>query len=73
MVMDKYGNKMCFSEMSIVYKFLMLYSLSKLMNSNYQPNECATTLQDDIDATGLISVPHLKLMAILWVRIECPR
>ena len=50
----------------------MLYSLSEL-NINYQPNECATTLQDDIDATGLISVPHLELMAILWVRIECHR
>ena len=35
--------------------------------------ECATTIQDNIGATGLVSDPQLGLMPVLRVRIECHR
>ena len=57
--------------MSIVWKFLRLYSL--LEDRFYQlrtVNECATTIQDNTGATGLVSMPQLELVAILRVRIE---
>ena len=38
-----------------------------------QLNECASTIQDNTGATGLISEPQLELMAILRVRIESHR
>ena len=38
-----------------------------------QLNECASTIQDDTGATGLVSEPHLGLTAIIRVRIECHR
>ena len=36
-------------------------------------NECASTIQDNIGATGLVSEPQLNLTAILRVRIEYHR
>ena len=38
-----------------------------------QLNECASTIEDNIGATGLVSEPHLELQAIVRVRIECHR
>ena len=35
-----------------------------------QLNECAFTIQDNTDVTGLVSEPHLELTAILRVRIQ---
>ena len=38
-----------------------------------QLNKCASTMQDNTGATGLVSEPQLELTAILRVRIECHR
>ena len=59
------------AEISIVWKFLMPYSLLEWININYQLNEHATTTQDDTGTTELIGMPQLELLAILRVRIEC--
>ena len=47
--------------MSIVWKFLRLYSLLEWMNIVliYVLNERASTIQDDTGTTGLVSEPQL--------------
>ena len=39
----------------------------------YQLNECASTIQGNTGATGLVGEPQLELMAILRLKIECHR
>ena len=48
-----------------------VYSLLEQMNIVL--NECTSTIQDNTDATGLVSELQLELTAILRVRIKCHR
>ena len=74
MVTDKYGNKMHLGrkECSLdVFEAIEPYRMDEYYFN--QLNDCATTIQDNTGATGLVSEPQLELTAILRVRIECHR